>query len=197
MAAKEMTKPRRAPRPQSKTPPRREGSGPAAQLERRAREQAVSARFSLDALQARNIQTVFDDAAHILRENMNVDFSAIFALPPDGKSMRLCAGAGWRPGDVGSIEIAVDEKTPMGRALQLNQPIIIGDVRRDRRLSLPKFMRDRGVVSSMAVVVPGRTGAFGVLGVDSKVASRLQLGGSALSGIDRQHPRHRHLAFAI
>ena len=175
----------------------RDGSGPVAQLERRVREQAVSARFSLDALQARNIQTVFDDAAHILRENMKVDFSAIFALSPNEKSMRLCAGAGWRPGDVGSIEITVDEKTPMGRALQLNQPIIIGDVRRDRRLSLPKFMRDRGVASSMAVVVPGRSGAFGALGVDSQVAPRLQLGGSALSRINRQHPRHRHLAFAI
>ena len=146
----------------------RDGSGPVAQLERRVREQAVSARFSLDALQARNIQTVFDDAAHILRENMKVDFSAIFSLSPNGKSMRLCAGAGWRPGDVGSMEITVDEKTPMGRALQLNQPIIIGDVRRDRRLSLPKFMRDRGVASSMAVVVPGRSGAFGALGVDSR-----------------------------
>ncbi len=147
----------------------RDGSEPAVQLERRAREQAVSARFSLDALQARSIQTVFDDAAHILRENIKVDFSGIFALSPDGKSMRLCAGSGWRPGDVRSIEIPVDEKTPMGRALQLNQPIIIGDVRRDRRLSLPKFMRDRGVASSMAVVVPGRSGAFGVLGVDSRV----------------------------
>ena len=153
---------------QKKTAPARDRSGPAAQLEQRALEQAVSARFSLDALQARNIQTVFDDASHILRENFQVDFSAIFALLPNGKSMRLCAGAGWPPGDVGTIEIAVDERTPMGRALQLNQPIIIGDVRRDRRLRLPKFMRDRGVVSSMAVVVPGRSGAFGVLGVDSR-----------------------------
>ncbi|MEO5718249.1 MAG: PAS domain S-box protein [Chthoniobacterales bacterium] len=143
-------------------------SGPVAQLERRAREQAVSARFTLDALQARNIQTVFDDAVHILRQNMKVDFSAIFALSPNEKSMRLCAGSGWQPGDVGAIEIAVDEKTPMGRALQLNQPIIIGDVQRDRRLRLPKFMSDRKVASSMAVVVPGRSDAFGVLGVDSQ-----------------------------
>ena len=138
------------------------------QLERRAREQAVTARFSLDALQATNIQTVCDDAAHILREHMAVDFSAIFECSDDGKSMLLRAGAGWRPGEVGTARIDVNERTPTGRALHLNQPIIIGDVRGDLRLRLPQFMREHGVTSSMAVVVPGRAGAFGVLGVDTK-----------------------------
>lgn len=137
-------------------------------LERRAREQAVTARFSLDALQATNIQTVCDDAAHILRENMGVDFSTIFECSTDRKSMWLRAGAGWRPGDVGKVRIEINERTPTGRALQLNQPIIIGDVGSDRRLQLPEFMRGQGVESSVAVVVPGRSGAFGVLGADAK-----------------------------
>ncbi len=142
----------------------------AEELDRRARELAISAQFSIDALQARDIQTVFDDAAHILRENMPVDFSAIFERSPDGKSMRLRAGEGWRPSEVGTLEVEVDKQTPKGRALQLNQPIVISDVRSDRGLRLPKFMRDRGIVSSMAVVIPGRSGAFGVLGVDTKSA---------------------------
>ena len=137
---------------------------------RRARELAISARFSIDALEARNVQTVFDDAVHILRENMRVDFSAVFERSPDGKSLALRAGAGWRPGDVGTLKIKVDEKTSIGRALQLNQPIIISDVAGEKGLSLPKFLRDRGVASSMAVVIPGRTGAFGVLSVDTRSA---------------------------
>ena len=33
-------------------------------------------------------------------------------------------------------------------------------------------MHEHGVVSSVAVVIPGRPGAFGVLGVDSKIAAR-------------------------
>jgi PAS domain S-box-containing protein len=140
----------------------------AEQLEHRAREQAVTARFSLDALQATNIQTVCDDAAHILRENMGVDFSGVFECSSDGKSMLLRSGTGWRRGHVGVTRIEMDEATPTGRALQLNQPIIIGDVRSDTRLRLPRFMRDHGISSSMAVVIPGRGGAFGVLGVDTK-----------------------------
>ena len=140
----------------------------AKELERRAREQAVTAQFSLDALQATTVETVCDDAAHILRENLGVDFSSVFECERDGKSMLLRSGTGWHAGYVGVTHIDVDEATPTGRALHLNQPIIIGDVRRDTRLRLPQFMRDHGVSSSMAVVIPGQTGPYGVLGVDTK-----------------------------
>ncbi len=83
--------------------------------------------------------------------------------------MVLRAGSGWRSGSVGKMSIEVNERTPKGRALQLNQPIIIGDVHRDLRLHLPQFMRAHGITSSLAVVIPGRSRAFGVLGVDTRI----------------------------
>ena len=137
------------------------------QLERRLREQAVAARFSLDALQATSIQTICDDATHILAREIGVDFSSLFELSADGKTMVLRAGAGWKPGHVGVTRMSVDEHTATGRALQLNQPIIIENVRTDRHLHLPEFMRDHHIASSMAVVIQGRGHAFGVLGVDT------------------------------
>lgn len=163
------SKARRSQRARPRKSPAKSGLKPD-QPDRRAHELAISARFSIDALQARNLQTVFDDAAHILHENMQVDFSAVFERSPDGKSLRLRAGAGWRPGDVGTLEIKVDDKTPIGRALQFNQPIIIRDVAGEKGLRLPKFLRDRDVASSVAIVIPGRTGAFGVLGIDARSA---------------------------
>jgi two-component system sensor kinase FixL len=140
----------------------------AEELEHRVREQAITARFSLDALEATDIQTVCDDAAYILRENMDVDFSAVFECVDDGKSLLLRSGAGWSAGLVGVTRIDAGETTPSGRALHLNQPIIIRDVGSDTRLRLPRFMQDHGVTSSLAVVIPGRVRAFGVLGVDAK-----------------------------
>ena len=138
------------------------------QLERRLREQAVAARFSLDALQATNIQTVCDDATHILAREIGVDFSSLFELSADGKTTFLRSGAGWKPGHVGVTRMNVGEETATGRALQLSQPIIIEDVRSDRHLRLPDFMRDHHVASSMAVVIQGRGRAFGVLAGDTK-----------------------------
>lgn len=138
------------------------------QLRRRLREQAVLGRFSFDALQATSIQTICDDATHILVRELGGDFSALFELSADGKTMALRAGEGWKPGHVGKSKINIGEETVTGRALHLNQPIIIEDVRADRQLRLPEFMSDHRVASSMAVVIQGRDRAFGVLSVDTK-----------------------------
>lgn len=137
-------------------------------MERRLREQAITARFSLDALEAKNVQTVCDDAAHILREHTGADFGSVFECSPDGKTLLLRSGVGWRPSHVGVTKIEVNENTAKGRALLLNRPIIIEDVRSDTRLQLPQFMRDHGVVSTIAVVIPGHPGPFGVLAVDTR-----------------------------
>jgi len=140
-------------------------------LERRMRAQAITAQFSIDALGASNVQMVCDDAAHVLREHTGADFSSIVESSADRKSMLLRSGIGWRPGHVGVTRIEVNEETPKGRALLLNQSIIIEDVRKDRGLRLANFMREHGVISTIAVVIPGYPTAFGVLGVDSKSRS--------------------------
>ena len=137
------------------------------QLEYRLREQAVVARFALDALQATNIQNICDDATHILAREMGADFSSLFELSVDGKTLLLRSGEGWRPGHIGVSKIEVGEETVTGRALQLNQPIVIEDVRKDRHLRLPDFINHHKITSSMAVVIQGREHPFGVLSVDT------------------------------
>jgi len=137
-------------------------------LERRLREQALTAQFSIDALGASSIQIVCDDAAHILREHTGADFSSVMECNADSKSMLFRSGIGWRPGLVGVMRIDADDATPKGRALLLNHAIVIEDVRNDRSLLLPKFMREHGVISTIAVVIPGHPRPFGVLGIDSK-----------------------------
>ncbi|HEU0274053.1 MAG TPA: PAS domain S-box protein [Candidatus Udaeobacter sp.] len=137
------------------------------QLQRRLREQAIAARFSLDALQATNIQTICDDATYVLHRELGVDFSGVFEVSQDGKTLFLRSGAGWKPGHIGHAKIDASEETAVGRALQLNQPIVIEDVQTDRQLRLPQFMNDHKIASSMAVVIQGRSRAFGVVSVDT------------------------------
>ena len=139
-------------------------------LEQRRRAQAITAQFSLDALEGSSIQAVCDDAVHILREHTGADFSSVFECVDGCKTLLLRSGVGWRPGHVGVTRIEVNEGTPKGRALLLNQPIIIEDTRVDKGLHLPRLLRDHHVLSTIAVVIPGGAGAFGVLGIDSKSA---------------------------
>ena len=139
------------------------------QLERRLREQAVVAQFSLDALRATNIQTICDDAIYMVARELGIDFGALFECLGDGATMLLRSAFGFRPADVGAAQIEINEGTEMGRALQLNRPIVISDWRKDEHLRIPEFMRDQKVISSMAVVVQGREHALGVLTVGSKL----------------------------
>lgn len=138
-------------------------------LQRHLREQAVTARFSLDALEATNVQTILDDAVHIAARELGADLSAIFEIQADGTRMLLRSGWGWRPGYVGVAFIDVSEASAAGRAVILNQPIMIEDVRRDAQLRPPDFMREHGVISSMRVTIRGRDKRpFGVLSVDKR-----------------------------
>lgn len=139
-------------------------------LERRLREQAVVAQFCIDALQAANVQTICHDATDVLARELGVDFSSLFELSTDGKTLLLRSGVGWKPGIVGKVQIPTGEETVIGRALELNQPIIVTDVGADRQLRLPEFIREHKVLSSLAVVIPGREYAYGVLSVDSIAA---------------------------
>ena len=134
-------------------------------LERRLREQAVATRFSLDASRATNVQTICDDATHLLARELKTDFSSIFECSHDGASFLLRSGAGWHSSLVGVAQIEAGEGTPIGRALELNRPILIADARHDKRLHLPLFMQEHGVVSSVAVVIHGRGKPFGGLSV--------------------------------
>ena len=137
-------------------------------LARRLREQATVAQFSLDALQATNIQNICDDATHILARELGTDYGTCFECMPDGETMILRSAFGFPPSHVDVTQIKINEQTAMGRAVHLNRPIIITDWRKDKHLRLPEFMRDQKVISSMAVVIQGPERAFGGLGVSSK-----------------------------
>ena len=142
------------------------------EAERRLREQAMAARFSLDALQAADVQTICDDAAYICAREMGVDYSGVFELSEDSQSLWLRSGVGWSRGHVGHERVPSNDETPSGRALQLNQPIFLENAAEDRQLRLPKFMRDENVTSILAVVVQGRERPFGTLVVYSRKARR-------------------------
>jgi two-component system sensor kinase FixL len=135
-------------------------------LERRVREQAVLAQFTLDALQATSVQNLCDAAVQILRKSMGVDFSAIFERAPDGKSMMRRTGSGAPGRKKATTRIILSARTATARALRRNQPIVISDGRRGRQSS--QYMNGPGVADSVAVVIPGSRNAFGILAVGTK-----------------------------
>src|SRR5690606_4014112 len=53
-----------------------------------------------------------------------------------------------------------------GYTLMAKGPVVVGDLREERRFTGPRLLRDHGVVSGVSAVIPGIDGRpFGVLGV--------------------------------
>ncbi|HKG21772.1 MAG TPA: hypothetical protein VKC34_07715 [Blastocatellia bacterium] len=64
-------------------------------------------------------------------------------LLPDGKSMLVRAGVGWRPGVVNEVVISEDESSPEGLTLK-DGAVISPDINREERFSYHEFLKDHG-----------------------------------------------------
>src|SRR5687768_3643890 len=63
-----------------------------------AHQQAVVAALGSLALTSANMDDLMSEAAYRLAETLGVEFAELLELQPDGQSLLLRAGVGWRDG---------------------------------------------------------------------------------------------------
>ncbi len=142
------------------------------QLAARARQQAAVAAFGRRALATPDLDAILDEAAQLVAATLDVGYSKVLELPPDGDALLLQAGAGWREGYVGRATVSAGPETQGGYSLTRREPVIVEDFAADPRFIRPPLLRDHGIVSSMSVLIPGTERPFGVLQADSATPRR-------------------------
>jgi GAF domain-containing protein len=60
-----------------------------------------------------------------------------------------------------------DESSTQGRAFVTGEPVILEDIRRNNSYNLPDFYAQHDIVSTVDVLIKGKSGPFGVLEADS------------------------------
>jgi signal transduction histidine kinase len=135
-----------------------------AALESRARQQNAIAKLSQHALDGRGLAALLEDAVAQIPRILEVQYCSVLELLPDGKSLFLGAGAGWKEGCVGHAKLVAGRESPAGFTLSSSSPVIIGDLRTETRFRKPRLLLDHGVVSAVAVIIHGRSKPYGVLG---------------------------------
>lgn len=133
-------------------------------LATRVRQQAALAELSRFALSATDLPTLFDRAVAQVAETFGVEYCKILELQPDGETMKLAAGVGWRPGLVGTALIPAGRESQAGYTLLASAPVVIEDLRTETRFSGPALLHEHSVVSGISVMIAGRERPFGVLG---------------------------------
>ncbi len=135
--------------------------------ESHARRQAAIAQLGERALASADARAIVDNAPELLTQILQIDYSYILELQPDGDSLRLVAGYGWPEGTVGNTILSRHTLSQAHYTLLSRTPVIAGDLHTEKRFAPPRFLLDHGVTSGMTVVVLGSEKPFGVLGAFS------------------------------
>ena len=133
-------------------------------LRERVRQQAAVAQLGERALRGVELFTLMDEATMIVAQTLGVEFCKILELLPDGTALLLRAGVGWKEGLVGQATVGAGTNSQAGYTLLSNEPVIIKDLRTEKRFSGPPLLREHGVVSGVSVIIGRRNRPFGVLG---------------------------------
>jgi PAS domain S-box-containing protein len=93
-----------------------------------------------------------------------VEFCKVLELRPDGQTLLLKAGVGWRDELVGQAIVPMGMGSQAGYTLTSKKPVIVEDLRTESRFNGLPLLVDHGVLSGMSVIIPGRDRPYGVLG---------------------------------
>jgi len=134
------------------------------QLLQHAEHQSALTALGQQALESRSLGALFDGAVATLATALDTEYCKVLKLLPDRKTLLLLSGVGWRDGLVGRETVGTDSHSQAGYTLLSDEPVIVADLRTERRFTGPPLLNEHGVVSGMSVIIRGREGPWGVLG---------------------------------
>jgi DNA-binding CsgD family transcriptional regulator len=134
------------------------------ELRARTRQQAAVAELGNLALSGVAEDALFRAAATSVVETLEVAASGILELLPGGEALLLREGVGWRQGLIGRATLGSGLESHAGYALERNEPVIITDLRTEKRFRPPPLLKDHGMTSGVSVLIRGHGVPYGVLG---------------------------------
>ncbi len=137
---------------------------------RAERRQAAIATLGQRALGGDPIPDLLEYAARSLSEMLDVPLAEVLELAPDGRSLRLIAGVGWKDGVVGKTSVEAGLGSQGGYTLTTVGPVVLRDLATETRFRPPPLLVGHNVVSGLTVVIGGPSRPFGVLGAHTDSA---------------------------
>jgi diguanylate cyclase (GGDEF)-like protein/PAS domain S-box-containing protein len=134
------------------------------ELQRSLSQQAVVARLGERALQNGDPQELMEVATELIRKVEGIHSACIWELDRDGRRLNLRAGLEEAAIGAGR-RVSASRDSHAGAALDTGTHAVVGDWEQETQHTMPPVLRAFGAASSLAVVVDGKNGPFGVLDV--------------------------------
>ncbi|MGK7920115.1 MAG: PAS domain S-box protein [Trichodesmium sp.] len=133
-------------------------------LKNRIRQQRVLADITQKALSGTDVSVLMQEVVEVIAQILDVEYTKILELLPDGKTLLLKAGVGWQEGLVGNATVDVSIDSLAGYTLSSSEPVVIDNLRRETRFTGPQLLYDHEIFSGISVVIPARQRPYGVIG---------------------------------
>jgi len=138
------------------------------ELRARVSQQEVTGRLGLAALSGMDLAGLMDEAVHAVAGVLGVEYCKVLELMPDGATLLLRAGVGWREGLLGTATVGTNLQSQAGYALISPGPVVVEDLRTENRFEDADLLREHGVVSGLSTTIHVGGRAYGVLSAHTK-----------------------------
>ena len=130
------------------------------ELRARVRQQEATGRLGLAALTGTDLSGLMDEAVHAVAGVLGVEYCKVLELMPDGTTLLLRAGVGWRVGLVGTATVG----TNLGPRRTPSSPwTVVVDVSVGEPLEDLDLLQGHEVVSGLTTTIRVGGRAYGVL----------------------------------
>ena len=159
---------KKTPRKPKAEPARRTGDTERKQAEEAlaalVRQQAAVAELGVHALAPIDPTALMDETVALVAQILEVEYCKVLELLPDGNTLLLRAGVGWKEGYVERATVNTDANSQAGYTLLQDEPVVAEDLLTETRFSAPPLLIEHGVISGMSVIIKGIERPLGVLG---------------------------------
>ena len=124
-----------------------------AELHVRLRQQSAIAQLGQQALLGIPVSTLMDECLSLVCQTLEVEYCQVWELLPDGNTLKLRAGVGWRDGLVGHTQIDASANTQVGYTLQLRQPVVVEDLHSETLWQRAPWLHDHNIISGISAII--------------------------------------------
>jgi len=129
----------------------------------RSLQQTVVSALGQFALVSSDFAALLDQAVLLTGQTLEVEYCGVFQLSPNGRTMVLKAGLGWKDDLVGRLEETAEVAYLPGYSLRAGDPVVVENLARERRFEPGTVLSQIGAVSCISVAVPRTHQPFGIL----------------------------------
>ncbi|MEO5656525.1 MAG: PAS domain S-box protein [Nitrospiria bacterium] len=132
------------------------------------RFQSVLARIGTLAVSGMPVKDLMSEAASLSAEALGVELCKILIPRESEDHLYLVAGVGFRDELLGGLTVEGGTQSQAGFAIRERRPVVVRDLRTERRFSPSRLLLQHGAVSGMSVPMMVRDRVYGVMGAHAK-----------------------------